>query len=164
MVVRDGAEPDHSLFSFVPLATVGPFCDQRRCSPKRRRGYNSGLADLLCSDAHGAPFWPCSMVTPISPSIRAKSHAKWMPASAPFNVGLGASQESASSSGTQLVIRFCIGRNSKVEAVSTDLRFGAAVNAALSVATTALAASGRRSVTQAGHHVKTIESLELTRL
>jgi hypothetical protein len=52
--------------------------------------------------------------------------------------------------------------DSKVEAVSTDLRFIASFNAALSVATTALRASGHRTVTQAGHHVKTIESLELT--
>lgn len=52
--------------------------------------------------------------------------------------------------------------DSKVEAVSTDLRFIAAFNAALCVATTALRASGHRTVTQAGHHVKTIESLELT--
>src|SRR5438270_2720067 len=52
--------------------------------------------------------------------------------------------------------------DSKVEAVSTDLRFIAAFNAALSVATTALRASGHRTATQAGHHVKTIESLELT--
>jgi hypothetical protein len=52
--------------------------------------------------------------------------------------------------------------DSRVEAVSTDLRFIAAFNAALSVATTALRASGHRTVTQAGHHVKTIESLELT--
>ena len=52
--------------------------------------------------------------------------------------------------------------DSKVEAVSTDLRFIAAFSAALSVATTALRASGHRTVTQAGHHVKTIESLELT--
>src|ERR1700756_1083999 len=52
--------------------------------------------------------------------------------------------------------------DSGVEAVSTDLRFIAAFNAALSVATTALRASGHRTVTQAGHHVKTIESLELT--
>jgi hypothetical protein len=51
--------------------------------------------------------------------------------------------------------------DSKVEAVSTDLRFIAAFNGALSVATTALRASGHRTVTQ-GHHVKTIESLELT--
>jgi len=52
--------------------------------------------------------------------------------------------------------------DSRVEAVSTDLRFIAAFNAALSVATTALRASGHRTVTQAGHHAKTIESLELT--
>jgi len=52
--------------------------------------------------------------------------------------------------------------DSKVEAVSTDLRFIAAFNAALCVATTALRASGHRTVTQAGHHVKTIESLEIT--
>ena len=52
--------------------------------------------------------------------------------------------------------------DSKVEAVSTDLRFIAAFNAALCVATTALRASGHRTVTQPGHHVKTIESLELT--
>jgi hypothetical protein len=52
--------------------------------------------------------------------------------------------------------------DSKVDAVSTDLRFIAAFNAALCVATTALRASGLRTVTQASHHVKTIESLELT--
>src|SRR6266436_7166856 len=52
--------------------------------------------------------------------------------------------------------------DAKVEAVSTDLRFIAAFNAALCVATTALRASGHRTATQAGHHVKTIESLELT--
>jgi hypothetical protein len=52
--------------------------------------------------------------------------------------------------------------DAKVGAVSTDLRFIAAFNAALSVATTALPASGHRTATQAGHHVKTIESLELT--
>jgi len=52
--------------------------------------------------------------------------------------------------------------DSKVEAVSTDLRFIAAFNAAVCVATTGLRASGLRTVTQAGHHVKTIESLELT--
>ena len=44
--------------------------------------------------------------------------------------------------------------DSKVEAVSTDLRFIAAFNAALCVATTGLRASGLRTVTQAGHHVK----------
>jgi hypothetical protein len=52
--------------------------------------------------------------------------------------------------------------DSKVEAVSSDLRFIAAFNAALCAATTALRAAGHRTVTQAGHHVKTIESLELT--
>jgi len=52
--------------------------------------------------------------------------------------------------------------DSKIDAVSTDLRFIAAFNAALCAATTALRASGYRTVTQAGHHVKTIEPLELT--
>jgi hypothetical protein len=52
--------------------------------------------------------------------------------------------------------------DSKVEAVSTDLRFIAAFSAALTVATTALRATGHRTATQVGHHVKTIESLELT--
>ena len=52
--------------------------------------------------------------------------------------------------------------DAKVEAVSTDLRFIAAFNAALCVVMTALRASGHRTATQAGHHVKTIESLELT--
>jgi hypothetical protein len=52
--------------------------------------------------------------------------------------------------------------DSKVEAVSGDLRFIAAFAAALTVATAALRASGHRTATQAGHHVKTIESLELT--
>jgi hypothetical protein len=52
--------------------------------------------------------------------------------------------------------------DSKVEAVSTDPRFITAFNAALCVATTGLRASGLRTVTQTGHHVKTIESLELT--
>jgi hypothetical protein len=52
--------------------------------------------------------------------------------------------------------------DSKVEAVSTDLRFVAAFNAALCAATAALRASGHRATIQAGHHVKSIESLELT--
>ena len=52
--------------------------------------------------------------------------------------------------------------DSNVKAVSTDLRFIAAFNAALCAATTALRASGHRAATQSGHHVKTIESLELT--
>ena len=52
--------------------------------------------------------------------------------------------------------------DSKVQAVSADLRFIAAFGAALIAATTALRASGYRAATQAGHHIKTIESLELT--
>jgi hypothetical protein len=52
--------------------------------------------------------------------------------------------------------------DAKVEAVSTDLRFIAAFNAPLRVSTTALRAFGHRTATQAGHHAKTIESLELT--
>src|ERR1700722_3609969 len=52
--------------------------------------------------------------------------------------------------------------DARVEAVSTDLRFTAAFNVALCVATTALRASGHRTATQAGHQVKKIESLELT--
>lgn len=52
--------------------------------------------------------------------------------------------------------------DSRVEAISDDLRFIAAFTAALTAATTALRASGYRTATQAGHHVKTIESLELT--
>lgn len=40
--------------------------------------------------------------------------------------------------------------DSKVEAVSTDLRFIAAFNAALCIATLALRATGHRTVTQAG--------------
>src|ERR1700691_4609977 len=52
--------------------------------------------------------------------------------------------------------------DSKVEAVSMDRRFIAAFNAALAVATRALRNSSRRTVTQTGHQVKTIESLELT--
>ena len=52
--------------------------------------------------------------------------------------------------------------DSRVEAISDDLRFISAFNAALTAATTALRASGYRTSTQLGHHVKTIESLELT--
>lgn len=52
--------------------------------------------------------------------------------------------------------------DAKIEAISTDLRFIAAFNAALSLATLALRAAGHRTATQAGHHIKTIESLELT--
>lgn len=52
--------------------------------------------------------------------------------------------------------------DSKVEAISIDLRFIAAFNSALTAATVALRANGYRPSTQAGHHVKTIDSLELT--
>jgi hypothetical protein len=52
--------------------------------------------------------------------------------------------------------------DSKVEAISADLRFIAAFTAALTAATAALRASGFRTSAQAGHHIKTIESLELT--
>jgi hypothetical protein len=52
--------------------------------------------------------------------------------------------------------------DSKVKAASADLRFIAAFGAALTASTTALRASGYRAATQAGHHVKTIESLEFT--
>lgn len=52
--------------------------------------------------------------------------------------------------------------DAKVTAVSADLRFIAAFNAALSLAAAALRATGHRTVTQAGHHVRTIESLEFT--
>jgi len=52
--------------------------------------------------------------------------------------------------------------DSNLKAASTDLRFFAAFNAALCAATTALRATGHRTATQAGHHVKTIESLEFT--
>jgi ppGpp synthetase/RelA/SpoT-type nucleotidyltranferase len=52
--------------------------------------------------------------------------------------------------------------DSKVEAISADLRFVASFTAALTAATIALRAAGYRTVTQTGHHTKIIESLELT--
>lgn len=52
--------------------------------------------------------------------------------------------------------------DSRVTAISDDLRFVAAFTAALTAATVALRAAGYRTATQVGHHVKTIESLELT--
>jgi predicted nucleic acid-binding protein len=52
--------------------------------------------------------------------------------------------------------------DASVEAISEDRRFEAAFNAARTAANVALRASGYRTSTQAGHHVKTIESLELT--
>ena len=53
-------------------------------------------------------------------------------------------------------------RDASVAGVSEDRRFEAAFSAARTVATIALRASGYRTSTQAGHHAKTIESLELT--
>jgi len=53
-------------------------------------------------------------------------------------------------------------RDAKVTAISEDRRFEAAFSAARAAATVALRASGYRTSTQLGHHVKTIESLELT--
>ena len=52
--------------------------------------------------------------------------------------------------------------DSRVEAISADLRFVASFTAALTAATIALRAAGYRTVTQTGHHTKIIESLELT--
>ena len=52
--------------------------------------------------------------------------------------------------------------DSKVEAISVDLRFVASFTAALTAATIALRAAGYRTVTQTGHHAKIIESLEFT--
>lgn len=52
--------------------------------------------------------------------------------------------------------------DSRVEAISADLRFVAGFTAALTAATIALRAEGYRTVTQTGHHTKIIESLELT--
>jgi hypothetical protein len=52
--------------------------------------------------------------------------------------------------------------DSKVEGISTDLRFVATFTAALTTATIALRASGYRTATQVGHHAKVIESLEHT--
>lgn len=49
-----------------------------------------------------------------------------------------------------------------VEAISEDRRFEAAFNAARTTANIALRASGYRTSTQLGHHLKTIESLEFT--
>ncbi len=53
-------------------------------------------------------------------------------------------------------------KDAHVVAISEDRRFEAAFSAARTTATIALRASGYRTSSQAGHHVKTIESLELT--
>jgi hypothetical protein len=52
--------------------------------------------------------------------------------------------------------------DSKVEAISDDLRFQAAFSAALTAANVALRASGYRTRVQTGHHQRIFESLELT--
>jgi len=52
--------------------------------------------------------------------------------------------------------------DSRVAAISADLRFVASFTAALTAATIALRAAGYRTVTQTGHHTKIIDSLELT--
>jgi hypothetical protein len=52
--------------------------------------------------------------------------------------------------------------DARVEAISEDRRFEAAFNAARTAANVALRACGYRTATQLGHHLKTIESLELT--
>ena len=53
-------------------------------------------------------------------------------------------------------------KDARVAGVSEDRRFEAAFSAARTAANIGLRASGYRTSTQAGHHVKTIESLELT--
>ena len=53
-------------------------------------------------------------------------------------------------------------KDAQVDAISADRRFEAAFNAARTAANVALRACGYRTATQLGHHLKTIESLELT--
>lgn len=53
-------------------------------------------------------------------------------------------------------------KDAKVEAISEDLRFQAAFNAALISANIALRACGFRTRVQTGHHQRIVESLELT--
>ncbi len=53
-------------------------------------------------------------------------------------------------------------KDSKVDAISEDLRFQAAFNASLTAANIALRASGYRARVQTGHHQKVIESMEFT--
>jgi hypothetical protein len=53
-------------------------------------------------------------------------------------------------------------RDAEVTELSDDRRFEAAFNAARTAASIALRASGYRTVGYGGHHVRTIESLELT--
>lgn len=53
-------------------------------------------------------------------------------------------------------------KDAVLEGLSEDRRFEAAFNAARTCANLALRASGYRTSTQVGHHLKTIESLEFT--
>lgn len=53
-------------------------------------------------------------------------------------------------------------QDARIEAISEDRRFEAAFNAARTAANAALRACGYRTTAQLGHHLKTIESLELT--
>ena len=53
-------------------------------------------------------------------------------------------------------------RDANLAGLSEDRRFEAAFSAARTSANIALRASGYRTAIQAGHHIKTIESLELT--
>jgi hypothetical protein len=53
-------------------------------------------------------------------------------------------------------------KDARVAPLSEDRRFEAAFSAARTSANIALRASGYRTAVQAGHHIKTIESLELT--
>lgn len=52
--------------------------------------------------------------------------------------------------------------DARVEAISEDRRFEAAFNAARTAANVALRLCGYRTATQPGHHLKTVETLELT--
>lgn len=53
-------------------------------------------------------------------------------------------------------------KDARVTAISEDRRFEAGFNAARTLANVALRACGYRTSTQAGHHLRTIESLQLT--
>jgi hypothetical protein len=53
-------------------------------------------------------------------------------------------------------------KDASVEDISDDLRFYTSFNALLALADTALRASGYRTASQQGHHMRTIETLEFT--
>lgn len=53
-------------------------------------------------------------------------------------------------------------KDASVEGISDDLRFYTTFNAVLALANIALRASGYRTTTQSGHHMRTIETLEYT--